>query len=122
MSERRGTEVEIGLQPWWLTEGAPQTHLGQDPEVSGREMNQNSNYSSFSVKITMGRRAGGLFRGFEAYVNLDFDELGKGAIRDLYTVHTVTTLGRSSQRDQENLMGGRALKNARVMFFTFEES
>ena len=80
MSERRGTEVEIGLQPWWLTEGAPQTHLGQDPEVSGREMNQNSNYSSFSVKITMGRRAGGLFRGFEAYVNLDFDELGKGAL------------------------------------------
>ena len=43
ISERRGTEVEIGLQPWWLTEGAPQSHLGQDPEVSGREMNQNSN-------------------------------------------------------------------------------
>ena len=37
MSERRGTEVEIGLQPWWLTEGAPQSHLGQEPEVSGRD-------------------------------------------------------------------------------------
>ena len=29
--------------------------------------------------------AGGLFWGLEAYVNLDIDELGKGAIREVYS-------------------------------------
>ena len=37
--ERRGTEVDIGLQPW-LTEGGAKSHLGQGPEVSKWERDE----------------------------------------------------------------------------------